>query len=158
MTENMPLQHTILYGSYTCPMVPSIRRSLERAQVDYEYINISTNADAKSRVREINNGFESVPTLEFPDGSTLTEPSVAELTYKLESLGYFVPPATLFQKVQSLIQNPIVITFGIVALLIGAMSERNNLLITGVTILLLVVLISLLGRLGRVVTNRSQQE
>lgn len=35
-------------------------------------------------------GNESVPTLLFPDGSTLTEPSVGELKAKLESLGYEV--------------------------------------------------------------------
>ena len=45
---------------------------------------------AAARVRAINNGNESVPTLVFPDGSTLTEPTVGELQSKLESLGYKV--------------------------------------------------------------------
>ena len=49
---------------------------------------------ADRRVREINRGFESVPTLAFPDGSTLTEPTAGELSAKLVELGYEFAPST----------------------------------------------------------------
>lgn len=62
-----------------------------RVGAEYEYINIHQDELARERVREINQGYESVPTLEFADGSTLTEPSANELRKKLESLGYRVP-------------------------------------------------------------------
>lgn len=64
---------------------------LERVGAEYEYINIYQDVMARERVREINQGYESVPTLEFADGSTLTEPSTGELRKKLQSLGYHVP-------------------------------------------------------------------
>ncbi len=81
-----------LYGHTTCPYVPPVRGMLSQANVDYEYINIRQHPEAALRVREINSGYESVPTLVFPDGSTLTEPSAGQLRNKLESLGYRVGP------------------------------------------------------------------
>ncbi len=80
----------ILYGHSACPSVGPIRGLLRQAQVPFEYINIRQDQAAALRVRTLNNGYESVPTLVFPDGSTLTEPSVGELKAKLEALGYQV--------------------------------------------------------------------
>lgn len=87
MTEKI-----ILYGHMFCPSLGPVRGLLSQAKVDYEYINIHKDLDAAAVVRSINNGYESVPTLVFPDGSTLTEPSVGELKSKLESVGYRVGP------------------------------------------------------------------
>lgn len=61
---------------------------LDEAHVDYEYVDIYTDPAAREWVREVNRGYESVPTLVFPDGSTLTEPSRRQLRAKLKSLGY----------------------------------------------------------------------
>jgi mycoredoxin len=86
----------MLYGHAKCPTVPLARTMLERAGAEFEYINIDTNEAARLRVREINRGYESVPTLVFPDGSTLTEPSTRTLKHKLAAMGYeFQPPAWL---------------------------------------------------------------
>ena len=82
----------MLYGHTTCPNVPPIRGMLARAKVEYKYINIHKDGEAAALVREINDGYESVPTLVFPDGSTLTEPTVKQLKTKLEALGYTVGP------------------------------------------------------------------
>lgn len=81
----------MLYGRPTCAMTGPIRQVLERAGVPHTYVNILQDEAARERVRAINNGYESVPTLVFPDGSTLTEPSTAALTRKLSLLGYRVP-------------------------------------------------------------------
>jgi len=71
--------------------VPTTLSVLKQAKVAYDYINIHHDPDARAFVRMTNNGNESVPTLAFPDGSTLTEPSTNELRKKLEALGYHVP-------------------------------------------------------------------
>ena len=65
---------------------------LSQAKVAYDYVNIRQQPQAAAQVRAINNGNESVPTLVFPDGSTLTEPSAGELKRKLEAMGYRVGP------------------------------------------------------------------
>ena len=60
-----------------------MRSALDRAGINYAYVNIRQDEAARARVREINGGCESVPTLVFPDGSTLTEPSTSLLNQKL---------------------------------------------------------------------------
>ena len=79
-----------LYGHAACPDVPPIKGMLSQAKVAYDYVDIHRDAKAAAVVRSINNGNESVPTLVFPDGSTLTEPSANQLKRKLETLGYHV--------------------------------------------------------------------
>ncbi len=106
----------IMYGTPTCPDVPPVRGMLERARADFDYVNILQDAAGSARVREINDGNASVPTLVFPDGSTLTEPSTAVLRQKLESLGYRVPRPTLWQ---SLRDNPFYSIMGVGMLLFG---------------------------------------
>jgi mycoredoxin len=61
---------------------------LDEQAVAYDYVNIHQDLDARVKVREINRGYESVPTLVFPDGSTLTEPSLNTLRGSLQAKGY----------------------------------------------------------------------
>ena len=85
------MQDTIIvYGHPTCPNLGPVKGLLTQSKVKFEYIDIHQDSAAAARVRTINHGNESVPTLVFPDGSTLTEPTVGELQSKLESLGYKV--------------------------------------------------------------------
>jgi mycoredoxin len=84
------LDAIIVYGHPNCPTLGPVKGLLTQSKVDFEYIDIHQDSVAAARVRAINNGNESVPTLVFPDGSTLTEPSVGELRAKLESLGHRV--------------------------------------------------------------------
>lgn len=78
----------VVYGHPGCPGVPPVRGMLNSAHIEFEYINIHQDEAAAAKVREINKGNESVPTLVFPDGSTLTEPSGLALQRKLASMGY----------------------------------------------------------------------
>ncbi len=87
MAEN---KNIILYGHPTCPMLPPVIGMLKESKVEYTYINIHQDEVGREHVREINNGYESVPTLVFPDGSTLTEPSFKILKNKLQASGYKV--------------------------------------------------------------------
>ncbi len=80
-----------VYGHSTCPMVPPVLSMLSRTDAKYAYVNIHKDESGRQHVKQINNGYESVPTLVFPDGSTLTEPSTDELRKKLEAIGYDVP-------------------------------------------------------------------
>lgn len=109
----------ILYGSPTCPMVSPVRNTLERANADYEYVDIYLNPEARKRVLEINNGNASVPTVTFPDGSALTEPNEAILKAKLESIGYTVRSLTLIDRAQVIFEYPVVFILGILMLAFG---------------------------------------
>ena len=138
MTEKI-----VLYGNVLCPMVPPVRSLLERAGAPYDYVDISLDRAARQRVLEINNGNASVPTLVFPDGGTLTEPKLSELTARLEALGHTVSPETFSQRVLIVLQDPKILTFGMVFLAIGVFGSEPSLLIAGGVLLAL----TLLGRL-----------
>lgn len=62
---------------------------MKRHQIPVKLINIDGDEEARQTVMSINNGFASVPTLVFPDGTHLTEPSFSQLRAKLniESVG-----------------------------------------------------------------------
>lgn len=109
-------EKVMMYGTPTCPMVPPVRGMLNRAQVAFEYVNIAEDAESRGKVMAVNDGNASVPTLIFPDGSTLTEPSTAVLQKKLVALGYSVPKPTLWQ---SLRDNPFNSVMGLAGILFG---------------------------------------
>lgn len=75
----------VMYGTPWCGDCFRARRFLDKRNIPYEYINIFTNRDAASIVEQINNGNRSVPTIVFPDGSTLTEPSNVELEARFDT-------------------------------------------------------------------------
>lgn len=84
------VEQILVYGHPACPAVLPVTAMLAQAKVSYTYINIRQDEQAAALVRTINGGNESVPTLVFPDGTTLTEPSTSALKCKLEALGYRV--------------------------------------------------------------------
>ena len=88
LSQNDAHEKVVMYGSPTCHMVPPVRSLLQRADVPFDYVDIAKSAQARMKVEAINDGYASVPTLEFPDGSTLTEPSQRALKEKLAALGY----------------------------------------------------------------------
>ncbi len=122
----------ILYGTPTCPMIPPVRGMLQRAGADFQYVDISRDGEARARVREINNGNESVPTLVFPDGTTLTEPSGAQLQARLEAEGLTVKPATLLQRFT---ENPFASLLGLAALIFGLIDGNWVFLVLGAAFL-----------------------
>lgn len=144
MTEKI-----VVYGNMLCPMVPPVRSLLERAGAPYDYVDISLDRAARQRVVEINHGNASVPTLVFPDGGTLTEPKLSELTAKLEALGHTVAPETFGQRALMVMQDPKILTFGLVFLAIGVFGQQPSLLIAGGVLLAVALLGRLLGLLRR---------
>ena len=130
----------MVYGSPVCGMVPPVRGVLDRAGASYEYIDISRDAEARQRVREINEGLESVPTLEFPDGSTLTEPTLRELEQKLAALGLQARPLTWSHRLAPLLESPALRVVAIGLALVGLLGREPWLLILGAAILVLSLL------------------
>lgn len=95
----------IFYGHSGCPSVPLVRMILEQSGAEFEYINIWADDLGRTRVRGINQGYKSVPTLVFPDGSTLTEPSAQILRNKLTSMPYESQPHARLGAIESLLKR-----------------------------------------------------
>ncbi len=73
----------VMYTTTWCPDCRRAKRVFASAGVPYREVDIARHPDAAATVRRINSGNESVPTIVFPDGSVLVEPSTRELEAKL---------------------------------------------------------------------------
>ena len=75
-----------VYGTSWCGDTRRARTLFQEQGIAYEWIDISSDAEAASFVERVNNGYRSVPTIVFPDGDILVEPPIAALIEKLRSL------------------------------------------------------------------------
>lgn len=84
MTENGV--QIALYGTVWCSGTWFARSLLDEQQIPCQWVDIDQDPQAVTYVEEFNRGYRSVPTIVFPDGSILVEPSQPELERKLEAL------------------------------------------------------------------------
>jgi mycoredoxin len=77
----------IIYGTQWCGDCWRTRRFFDQNHIPYQWINIDQDKTAEQYVINFNKGNRSVPTIRFPDGSHLVEPSRKELNAKL-SISY----------------------------------------------------------------------
>lgn len=82
----MTTTQIVVYGTTWCPDCRRATRVLDDHQISYHYVNIDEDTAAVDYVIRINAGNRSVPTIVFPDGSILVEPSNARLREKLLAL------------------------------------------------------------------------
>jgi mycoredoxin len=75
-----------MYTTSWCGYCRRLKAGLARVGIDYAEIDIERDEQAAVRVMEVNNGNQTVPTLQFSDGSALTNPSVAQVQQKLAAL------------------------------------------------------------------------
>lgn len=81
-----------IYGTSWCGGSRRAKKMFDDNKIPYQWIDIDQDKEARSLVEKINNGYRSVPTILFPDGSILVEPSDAKLAEKLG----VEPPASPF--------------------------------------------------------------
>jgi len=84
-SSDEPSKPIRFYGTQWCGDCRRAKRVFAEMGLPYLWIDIDSSPAGERFVREVNHGNRSVPTLVFPDGSTLTEPSEQDLRKKLES-------------------------------------------------------------------------
>ena len=85
-TISQPPSHIVVYATPYCGDTRRARRVLDELQMPYEFVDIRQDPQAARLVEEINQGYRSSPTIVFPDGSVLVEPSDGALRAKLQGL------------------------------------------------------------------------
>jgi mycoredoxin len=78
-------QQIKMYATSWCGDCRMAKRWFDARGISYEYINIEDDAAAADYVLKVNHGYRSVPTIVFPDGSVLVEPSPRELAAKFSA-------------------------------------------------------------------------
>lgn len=112
-----PQKAIVVFGRPNCPSVPPVLRLLDAAGVPYDYVNIREDADAAAQLRAITGGFESVPTLIFPDGRTLVEPGTIKLRQLLqEGAPEGEEVVTTAEAVRAGLSNPVYVILALIAL------------------------------------------
>jgi len=99
-------------------------------------VDIHQNEAGRLRVQEINAGNESVPTLVFEDGSTLTEPSTKALLDHLEALGYELDHQAPLDRILYFFRGPSIRMLGGIIVLLGLVYDVNLIIVVGSILLL----------------------
>ncbi len=72
-----------IYSTTWCGYCTRLKRQLDRQGITYQEINIEQDPASAAYVQNVNGGNQTVPTVRFPDGTALTNPSAAEVAAKL---------------------------------------------------------------------------
>jgi glutaredoxin len=82
----VPFERIVVYGASWCPDARRARRFFDEQGMEYAWIDIDEDSEARNFVRETNVGQIVIPVIVFPDQFVLVEPSNYELTKKMEEL------------------------------------------------------------------------
>lgn len=86
-TSQSSQQDIVMYATGWCSDCRRAKRVFAALNVPYREVDIEEDKAAADLVVRINHGAQSVPTIVFPDGSVLVEPSNAVLEAKLTEFG-----------------------------------------------------------------------
>ncbi|HTY71548.1 MAG TPA: mycoredoxin [Actinomycetes bacterium] len=74
-----------VYSTPWCGYCHRLLGQLDREGIAYTVVDIEQHPDAAAYVRSVNHGTETVPTVTFPDGSALTNPSLAQVRQRISA-------------------------------------------------------------------------
>jgi thioredoxin reductase (NADPH) len=74
----------VVYSTVWCPDCKRAKRFFGEQRIPYVNTDIEHDPDAMAFVERVNHGLRSIPTIVFPDGSILVEPTNMQLAAKLE--------------------------------------------------------------------------
>jgi len=80
---NLKPSKIMVYSTVWCPDCRRAKKFFGEHRVQYENVDIEQNPKGISFVEKINKGMRIIPTIIFPDGEILAEPSNAQLAEKL---------------------------------------------------------------------------
>jgi mycoredoxin len=72
-----------MYTTTWCGFCARLKAQLHREGIEYDEVDIERDPAAAEFVMSVNGGNQTVPTLLFPNGTALTNPSVAEVKAQL---------------------------------------------------------------------------
>ena len=79
-------QPLTMYTTSWCAFCRRLKSQLAVEGIDMAEVNIEDEPGAADYVMSVNGGCQTVPTVVFPDGSTMTNPSAADVKQRLSEL------------------------------------------------------------------------
>ncbi|WP_116452594.1 mycoredoxin [Blastococcus litoris] len=80
-----PTALVTMYTTDWCGYCVRLKKLMEREGIAFSEVNIERDATAAELVMQANGGNRTVPTLVFPDGVALTNPSIDQVKAQLSS-------------------------------------------------------------------------
>jgi len=80
--HNQKPDQIVMYTTQFCSDCLRAKKFLEANNIPYLQVGLEGNQEATEFVMQVNKGNRSVPTIIFPDGSILVEPSWEDLKQK----------------------------------------------------------------------------
>lgn len=74
-----------VFSTAWCGYCYRLKTQLDREGIPYTDIDIEQDPAAAEYVKTVNDGNETVPTVRFPDGTAMTNPTIYEVKEKLGS-------------------------------------------------------------------------
>jgi mycoredoxin len=75
-----------MYSTTWCGYCHRLKSQLVREGIEFEVVDIEKDPAAAQYVEGVNGGNQTVPTVKFPDGSALTNPSIIEVKKQLATI------------------------------------------------------------------------
>jgi mycoredoxin len=72
-----------MYSTVWCGYCKRLKTMLKSEGIAFTEVDIEHDPEAAQFVMSVNGGNQTVPTLKFPDGSALTNPSLKDVKAKL---------------------------------------------------------------------------
>ena len=74
-----------IYSTVWCGYCTRLKNQLRREGVAYRDVDIEVDPTAEEFVKSVNGGNATVPTVVFPDGTHATNPTLREVTGRLDA-------------------------------------------------------------------------
>jgi mycoredoxin len=84
--ETCVSQPVTMYTTPWCGYCRRLKRQLAREGIELTEIDIERDPAAADYVMSVNGGNQTVPTVVFPDGTALTNPSAAQVARRIREL------------------------------------------------------------------------
>jgi mycoredoxin len=75
-----------MYTTSWCGYCRNLKKQLNRVGIEVAEVDIEHDAAAAEYVMSVNGGNQTVPTVVFPDGTTLVNPSSAQVQARLAAV------------------------------------------------------------------------
>ncbi|MGB3483107.1 MAG: mycoredoxin [Mycobacterium sp.] len=82
----MTVSELTMYSTTWCGYCKRLKVALKAKGIAYTEVDIEMEPEAAKFVQSVNNGNQTVPTVKFADGSTMTNPSIRDVEAKLAEL------------------------------------------------------------------------
>jgi mycoredoxin len=74
----------LIYGTSWCGGCRRTKKVLEERGADYAWVDVEKRKGAREEMLRLNGGDRRVPTILFPDGRVLVDPTIPQLNERLD--------------------------------------------------------------------------